>query len=359
MQPSNGLFYIFHFFLYCLPMNLFRRDPFQIIPFTTYSTGNHLYAKGRALEDENIDLSKKGFFPMLLIAYKRFETELIKNSSLVLTLPDGREIETRTDDQGYYLINEEVDDLLKMIDKDGILVYRISFVEEYRHRKIQQENSFAGKVIIPSPTAKFGVISDIDDTIIHTGLTSRFKWQVVKNTIFKRAEKRIPLEGAADLYTQLHNGKSGKDSNPIFYVSHGPWNLYRYLELFLNTNHFPRGPILLRDFINPLTKRFRPIAAIQEKPEKQKEIINLLKTYPELPFILIGDSGEHDPDIYIEIAEAHPERILAIYMRSVKHQKKMIRVKGLFKGYETVPVLLVESSEAAVEHAKNMGFIKE
>ncbi len=87
------------------------------------------------------------------------------------------------------------------------------------------------------------------------------------------------------------------------------------------------------------------------------EIINLLKTYPKLPFILIGDSGEHDPDIYIEIAEAHPERILAIYMRSVNHKKKMIRVKGLFKNYETVPVLLVEDSDAAVEHAREMGFI--
>ena len=339
-------------------MNVLKKDPFQIIPFRSYGTGSHLYAKGRALEDENINLSKKGFIPMLWIAYKRFETDLIKNTSLILTLPDGKKLETRTDNQGYYLVDQTVDNLLEMVNEDGTLKYKISFVEQFPRRKIQNNNDFEGEITIPSATAKFGVISDIDDTIIHTGLTSRFKWQVVKNTIFKRAEKRIPLEGAADFYTKLHKGKSGNDCNPIFYVSHGPWNLYRYIELFLKVNDFPKGPILLRDFVNPLTKRFQPVTAKDEKPEKQKEILNILKTYPELPFILIGDSGEHDPDIYIEIAEAHPERIMAIYMRSVNHSRKMIRVKGLFKDYETVPVLLVENSEAALKHAQEMGFLR-
>ena len=338
-------------------MNLFNRDPYKIIPFRSYGTGTHLYAKGRALEDENIDLSKKGFFSMLKIAYKRFGTDLIKNTNLILTLADGRKIDVRTDDQGYFLVNQTVDNLLEMIDEDGFLEYEIAFTERIKNRKIQNENKFKGEIIIPSNTAKFGVISDVDDTIIHTGLTSRLKWKVVKNTIFKRAEKRIPLEGAADFYTKLQHGRLGDECNPIFYVSHSPWNLYRYLELFLKTNNFPKGPILLRDFVNPLTKLFKP-KQTGEKPEKQKEIINILRTYPKLPFILIGDSGEHDPDIYIEIAEQHPERILAIYMRSVNHKRKMIRVEGLFKNYETVPILMVKDSKAAVEHAKQMGFIK-
>lgn len=339
-------------------MSLFKKDPFQIIPFRTYGTSTHLYAKGRALEDENINLSNKGFFPMLWNTYKRFGTDLIKNTPLLLTLQDGRSIETETDNQGYFLIDQTVENLLEMLDDDGFLKYEISFSTKFKRRKIQSDNRFKGEILIPSETAKFGVISDVDDTIIHTGLTSRFKWRVVKNTVFKRAEKRIPLEGAADFYIQLQNGKTGNDCNPIFYVSHSPWNLYHYLELFLETNKFPKGPILLRDFVNPFSKEFWSSAKKAEKPEKQKEILNILKTYPKLPFILIGDSGEHDPDIYIEIAEAHPERILAIYMRSVNHKRKMIRVKGLFKDYETVPVLMVEDSQEAVAHAKQMGFIR-
>lgn len=330
-----------------------KKDPIQIITFRSYGTLNHLYAKGRALEDENIDLSKRGFFNLLWNTYKRFETDLITDAQLILTLPDGRKIETTTDSQGYFLIDKAIENILPLVDENGCLRYEISFDESFLNRKIQSENRFMGEVLIPSETAKFGVISDIDDTIMHTGLTSRFKWKVAKNTVFKRAEKRVPLEGAADFYKMLQNGGAANGCNPTFYVSHGPWNLYRYLEVFLKKNDFPKGAILLRDFVNPFAKKYKP-----EKPQKQKEIINILKTYPKLPFILIGDSGEHDPDIYTEIAEAHPERILAIYLRNVNHKKKMIRVKGLFKDYETVPVLLVEDSKAAVEHAREMGFIK-
>lgn len=336
----------------CSLMNHFKKDPIHIVPFRSYGTQNHLYAKGRALEDENIDLSKKGFFNLLWNTYKRFETDLITETPLILTLSDGRKIETKTDNQGYFLVDQAIKNIVPLLDENGCLPYEVSFDERFISQQIQSENRFKGEVYIPSQEAKFGVISDVDDTIIHTGLTSRFKWQVAKNTVFKRAEKRIPLEGAADFYQKLQKGKSSNECNPIFYVSHGPWNLYSYLELFLEKNNFPKGPILLRDFVNPFAKKYKP-----EKPQKQTEILNILKTYPKLPFILIGDSGEHDPDIYIEIAEAHPERILAIYMRSVNHKKKMIRVKGLFQNYETVPVLLVEDSKAAVEHAREMGFI--
>lgn len=333
-------------------MQLFKKDPLQIVTFLSYGTANHLYVKGRALEDENIDMAAKGFFNLLWNAYKRFETDLIKNTSLVLTLPDGRIIKTESDAQGYFLIDQTIENILPLVDENGWLKYEMAFAESKKGRKIQNENIFPGEVMIVPNSAKFGVISDVDDTIIHTGLTSRFKWKVIKNTFFKLAEQRIPLEGAATFYQKLKNGTSGHDRNPIFYVSHSPWNLYRYLEFFLWKNNFPKGPILLRDFANPFAKKYKP-----EKPQKQKEIINILKTYPQLPFILIGDSGQHDPDIYIEIAEAHPERVLAIYMRSVNHKRKMLRVNGLFANFETVPVLLVEKSEFAVAHAKQMGFI--
>lgn len=332
---------------------MLKNDPLQIITFHSYGTANHLYVKGRAIEDESIDLSKTGFLNLLWNSWKRFITNKVKNAKLIFFLADGRTIETITDSQGYFLIDAKVENLLPLTDEEGWLHYSISFAEDILDRKIQQNNKFLGEILIPSEDAKFGVISDIDDTILHTGLTSLFKWAVIKNTFFKRAEKRIPLEGAADFYQKLHDGKSGNHTNPVFYVSHSPWNLYHYLEVFLEKNNFPKGSILLRDFMNPFEKQYKP-----EKPQKQQEIINILKTYPQLSFILIGDSGEHDPDIYIEIAEAHPERILAIYMRSVNHSRKMIRVKGLFEKYETVPVLLVDKSEAAMDHARQQGFIQ-
>jgi len=310
-----------------------KKDKLQLIAFQAYGTKSHFYARGRALEDEDIDLSEKGFFNLITNTWKRFETDEIKNTPIRISLPDDRSLKGATDKNGYYLFDESIAGLQKLSNDEGWLNYEISFADSTLRREILKQNRFPGELLIPSSSAKFGVISDIDDTILHTGVVSSLKWRVIFNTFFKNVDKRMPLEGAADFYHLLHRGASGKEANPIFYVSHSPWNLYRYLELFLTKNNFPKGPILLRSFSD-----FKSFKNRKEKPQKQKEILNILKTYPELLFILIGDSGEHDADIYMEIAEQYPDQIAAIYLRSVKHKRKMLRVKGLFDNFKTTPV---------------------
>lgn len=332
----------------------FKKDPLQIIAFQSYGTDTHFYARGRALEDESIDLEAQNILHLAINAYKRFETDEIANVGIKIKLPDNHIIKAKTDDRGYFKIEENLDNLRSLCNEEGWLSFELSYDEVDIERTITSDNRFPGELLIPSDTAKFGVASDIDDTILKTGVVSMLKWKVIYNSIFKTAKNRVPLEGASEFYHLLHRGKSGKNANPIFYVSHSPWNLYRYLEVFLKQNEFPKGPILLRGLHTFMNRNKKT----DEKPQKQKEIINLLKTYPTMPFILIGDSGEHDPDIYIEIAEEHPDRILAIYLRSVRHKKKMTRVKGIVDSYETVPILLVESSKQAIEHARESGFIK-
>ncbi|GEQ85483.1 hypothetical protein ULMS_09910 [Patiriisocius marinistellae] len=333
-------------------MNLFKKDPLQIIAFQTYGTKTHLYIKGRAIEDEAIDLTKRSLFSLLINTYKRFETDEIKHTKLRVTLADGRTFYTTTNKSGYYKISEDVEDLSSLINEEGWLHYEVKYEDEISGRIINHNNKFPGEMLIPKDNSEYGIISDIDDTILHTGVVSKFKWRLIVNTLFKRAERRSPLEGAADFYHKLHRGSDGEKANPVYYVSHSPWNLYRYLEVFLMKNTFPKGPILLRTLSNFFGKK-----SLDEKPQKQKEIIQLLEMYPEQQFILIGDSGEHDADIYIEIAEAFPNRIKAIYLRSVKHEARMLRIKGLFENYKTTPTLLVESSEQAEMHAREQGFI--
>lgn len=333
-------------------MSWLKKDPLQIIAFQSYGTNTHFYARGRALEDESIDLESQHIWHLIINTWKRFETDEIKHVGLNVKLPNNRVLKVTTDDNGYFIATETVDNLNSLTNDEGWLMFELSYNDVNIKRTIQNKNRFPGELLIPSSKAEFGVASDIDDTILHTGVVSILKWKVIYNSIFKHAKNRIPLEGAADFYHKLHRGSTGKNANPIFYVSHSPWNLYRYLELFLRQNNFPKGPILLRSLSNLLKRKSQ-----DEKPQKQKEILNLLNTYPDLPFILIGDSGEHDPDIYMEIAEEFPDRILAIYLRSVKHKKKMLRVKGLVENYKTTMVLMVESSEQAMEHAKKHGFI--
>lgn len=334
-------------------MSWLKKDPLQIIAFQGYGTDSHFYARGRALEDESIDLDEQHIWHLIVNTWKRFETDEIKNVGVSIKLPNNTILKGVTDNKGYYKFEESLENLKALTNKEGWLSFELSYDDLKIKRTIQNENRFPGEILIPSSQAQFGVASDIDDTILHTGVVSTLKWKVIYNSIFRHAKNRIPLEGAADFYHKLHKGLSGENANPIFYVSHSPWNLYRYLELFLRQNKFPKGPILLRSLSNFLKKKPQ-----DEKPQKQKEILNLLKTYPDLPFILIGDSGEHDPDIYMEIAEEFPNRILAIYLRSVQHKKKMLRVKGLVENYKTTMVLMVESSAQAIEHATKNGFVK-
>ena len=332
-------------------MNWFKKDPLQIITFKCYGTDSHFYLRGRALEDETINLEQKGLFGLFINSWKRFETDEIKLTDVQVILPKGQTLNSKTDDHGYFKIDETVLGLGDLTNSEGWLKFNVAFNDVNIKRHIQNANQFPAELLIPCTKAEFGVISDIDDTIIHTGVVSTLKWKVLLNSIFKNAASRTPLDGAARFYHLLQKGRSGDQNNPIFYVSHSPWNLYRYLEFFLKQNNFPKGPILLRSFKDIFKKRSG------DQPQKQIEILNILKTYPDLPFILIGDSGEKDADIYLELADQLPDQVAAIYLRIVPHEKKMQRVRALLDGYTNTPVLLVENSEQAIVHAKQHGFI--
>lgn len=329
-----------------------KSDPIQINGYQSYGTSNHLYVIGRALEHEGVNLRKSGFVNAFRNAYKQFASDELRHTKLRVTLPDNRVFYTTTDAEGYFKINEQVEDLGKLANDLGWLQLIVEFDDVTKGVQIVSENVFPIEMLIPSKSASYGVISDIDDTILHTGVASVLKWRVIVNTLFKNVGSRTSLEGVSEFYQKLHLGKSGTDRNPIFYVSNSPWNLYNYLESFITNQQFPKGPILLRDFRGPFEKTPKP-----EKPHKQREIRNILNNYPDLKFVLIGDSGEHDVDIYLEVAKEYPEQIIAVYLRSVKHKKKVKRVRGVLKKYETIPAVLVEKSAFAEEHAQSIGLI--
>lgn len=330
---------------------MFKKDPLHIIPFDAYGTLSKLYFKGRALEDENIDLERKDWMGLFINSWKRFETDEIRNTPLSIRLPNNDITEFETDAEGYYLEEHTVKDLENFISDNGWLNYEVCYASSHKN-KIQNNNKFSGRVLIPHKHSDFGIISDIDDTILHTGVTSKLKWRVIFNTFFKTPYKRKALEGTADFYKLLQQGKSGSKNNPIFYVSNSPWNLYLYLKKFLSVSRFPEGPILLRDIRMPYDKT--PKSALAHK---YSEIYGILNTYPKLRFILIGDCGEKDANIYMNVVEQFPERVAAIYLRAVNHSRKMNRISNLFADYNKVPVLIVENSEQAINHAKENGFI--
>lgn len=319
-----------------------------IVPYRSYGTDSHLYIKGRVLDNQPLQVKEESFFKTLKFTYNQFDTFEIPDVTVELHLGDIR-MHTTTDSEGYFLFDVTLEqDIQQYSDAEGWVQYSLHAAG------VDSDGIYAtGRLLIPEAIAEYGIISDIDDTILHTGVTSFLKWRLLKNSLFTNAYKRIPLKGAPHFYQKLHLGKSGKNKNPVFYISNSPWNLYEYLKLFLDHNKFPKGPVLLRNF-NSLFQQ----ATADEKPHKQKEIINILDTYPQLNFVLIGDSGEHDASIYTDIAAQYPDRILCIYLKSVKHKQKMKSVQSIVDNFTTTPIILAKTSFDAETHARDNGLIQ-
>ena len=86
----------------------------------------------------------------------------------------------------------------------------------------------------------------------------------------------------------------------------------------------------------------------------------MLALYSDLPFILIGDSGQHDPEIYRQIVEEHPGRVLAVYIRNVSRDPKRIReIEDLAKAVAGAgsSLVLAADSVAIAEHAVSLGLV--
>jgi phosphatidate phosphatase APP1 len=206
-----------------------------------------------------------------------------------------------------------------------------------------------GRVLVPG-NASYAVVSDMDDTVIQSGVTRLLT--MLRIALLSNAHTRLPFEGVAAFYRALQRGPDGQGLNPIFYVSATPWNLADMLEDFMDLHGIPRGPLFLRNW-SPRTVKGGG------RRHKLEVIDDLLETYPDLPFVLIGDSGEHDPEIYREVVLAHPGRIRAIYIRDVTSGKRKAVVDAIAAELREHGVDLVhdDDTEAAALHARANGLI--
>ena len=169
-----------------------------------------------------------------------------------------------------------------------------------------------GTVLVPPPSARFVVISDIDDTVVVTGVANKLimLWRLFA----QGAQSRVAFPGVAAFYQALYQGRGGAEHNPLLYVSRGPWSIYELLDTFFQHHGIPIGPVLfLRDWGLSL-QHLWPWGAFEHKLAL---IRAMLERYRDLPFVLIGDSGQQDPELYTEIVREHPQRVLAIYIRNV------------------------------------------
>ena len=208
-------------------------------------------------------------------------------------------------------------------------------------------------VLVPSPRAQLGVISDMDDTVLQSEITSFVR--AARLMLLENARTRLPFPGVAAFYRALARGTASAAVNPIFYVSSSPWNLHDVIADFLDAQEIPVGPMLLRDW---------DIARdmLRTRDHKLTQIREILGTYPSLPFILVGDSGQEDPEIYGTLVSEHPGRILAIYIRNVSsHPERSASIRALAEQVTRAgsTLLLADDTLAAARHAAAHGWISE
>ena len=326
--------------------NFDSKDPLIIMLYRGYANSSRIYLKGRVLEDENIFKGKTDSqIQNIINSFKRFETDEIPNADVRITCAN-QSFECQTDEEGYFVLDSK----WKAPEKKSTLHWLDVKVELLSPTKTDGKKITAkGQIYLPAKNADYGIITDIDDTILQTHVTSLFKLRMLYATVFKNAHQRLPMEGMVKLFNDFVKGGNGKRANPIFYLSHSPWNIYDLLEEFLRIQKFPKGPLLLRDYGITPSGDF--------SNHKISSIAHILTTYPKLPFILLGDSAEKDADFYIEVAERFPNQIKAIYIRQTRNTKNARRIKKLIQENTDVQAILIHSSVDIQDHGLENGIL--
>lgn len=314
--------------------------PMRVFLYGGYGTSSAVTVRGRVLE-EAPGAAPTAHDPVLSNfrrAFSLFESDEVSDVELELSACGGS-ARVVSDDDGYFCARLE----LPSPAKPGWLPIRAEVVRS--PYPLSEPASGEGAVLIPAPEARFGVISDIDDTILRTYV--RRKAKMVYLTLLGNALTRMSFDGTVDLYQGLWRAGLGA---PFFYVSHSMWNIFPLLDDFIAHQGLPRGPLLLRD-VSWLRERTEP-------PHKPQAISDLIATYPRLPFILLGDSGERDLQIYLDVARRHPGRVLAILIRNVSSASDLEVLNAQLRSAADLdcPTIVFEESSQAIERCRELGF---
>lgn len=196
-------------------------------------------------------------------------------------------------------------------DRGGVIdeVIEASLTPGWHTVTLASENSHPVKepVFIVDPTASIGLISDIDDTVMVTLLPRPLlaAW----NTFVLDEHARTPVAGMAVLYEKLVRDHPGA---PVVYLSTGAWNVAPTITRFLSRHLYPPGPLLLTDWGPTHDRWFR-----SGREHKEQSLTRLRDEFPHLKWILVGDDGQHDEELYRNFSLANPEHVAAVAIRQL------------------------------------------
>lgn len=316
-----------------------KLDLVRIEPLYAFGNEDTVFVKGRTIEAyrQSKPSSRKNPLRNLLGTIRRYAGSSVVDAKVEITYQKITKV-VASDGEGIF--EADFQNISTSIHKTEYVVFKLQqeegLVPEKEHSQV--------RVMRYHSSYPLGIISDIDDTILISNATQIGKkfWL----SISKNAYTRRPFPGVSKLYKILtDNGK-----NPVFYVSSSDWNLNDLIKDFLEYRHIPAGPLLLKDLHVNLRNIWKSGGGSHtHKAEKVQLLFNL---YPDMKFILIGDSGQHDPEIYASLIKRNPGRVLTVYIRQVKgndpHRKSSME-KEIFP--EEVPeIIFVRNTEEAISH---------
>jgi phosphatidate phosphatase APP1 len=206
---------------------------------------------------------------------------------------------------------------------------------EARLSSVDAEDVVAAVMVVGADET-FGLISDIDDTVISTSLPRPMiaAW----NTFVKSENARHVVPGMATMYREL---LADHPTAPMVYLSTGAWNTAPTLTRFLRRHGYPAGPLLLTDWGPTNTGWFR-----SGQEHKQACLHRLANEFPHIRWVLVGDDGQHDPKIYGDFSEQRPDTVAAIAIRELTPSEQVLS--------HGIPVSLEEFAPARGRHEREV-----
>jgi len=327
-----------------------KTGAYRVVGYRGYATTERALVLGRVLEHTRIASAEASHarWRNVLAMLQRIDSDPLPFAKVQARIGD-RETHLVADDEGFLRRWVDTDQGLAAGEWHTVHLAVVAGPET----PVASAAHVPASVLVPSSHAKLGVISDMDDTVLQSEITSFVR--AARLMLLENARTRLPFPGVAAFYRALAHGASGAGANPIFYVSSSPWNLHDVIADFLEAQAIPIGPMLLRDW--DIGRDM-----LRTREYKLGQIREILSTYPALPFILVGDSGQEDPEIYGTLVTEFPGRILAIYIRNVSaypERSESIRRLAEQVGAAGSTLLLADDTLAAARHAAAHGWISE
>lgn len=345
-----------------------RRDPVRVQPFYGYRNAERLTLHVRAIQAREPVFSKRSFWRGFATMLEQYLSHEVAGLTIELeyALPGGETLKASatSDAEGFALFDIALPDHAEQPLRTRWEKVRLVWSVAER-----EQGETQAWILTPGTQTRFGVISDIDDTILETGITGNVR-KIARN--WKRVLAQMPSErkvvpGAPSFYSAIGGNPALPDGGakpanplapearvrPVFYVSSSPWNLFSYLVTFKRERGLPLGPIMLRDW----GFNRRTLGSKSHGSHKVEAIEAILSTFPHLRFALIGDDTQKDLVAFGRIAAKMPDRIAAVFIRSASGEPQTAEEEHALASIKKVGVPFWSGSdyEKAAEFLESAG----